>query len=537
MIRADEFRAIHLSYICQLNMFDIDIKAEQFINVINTEYHLLEYSSINGPSYISVTGAINLDIMVKADRFIRILQPSHIILLNNQDIVIKTEEFIKTITIELHLLHISSIIQASYVFMTTTFSVDIVVKEERFIRTIFTPYIDLLNNLDIDIKAERFIITFHSSYIHLIKGIKGQAPSGDHQQTLKSYHGASSMSTSVEHIIHVQDIAVKRVGHDIQTSCIYLTVFNILKAASSKYFIINKSIIYNYFHIVLLALHQWEALGITHSCPSGNGASKSHCIEWKDIIVNIVDSNFCEHHLIHWDEPSCHLIKRLYNHIMSISHQEFIGIIYSIYIKAVQDQLTITDINEVQHMHSIIQSNSVKYINYIISKKKDYHIIVDTSSLDIFNLKIILLNNTFNILTVNIINIIPDDIFEYIDYTHLVSFNNINVNQQFNIIIQEDNYILDNTIQIDTCNYYIPFSHFTDISNKDINTYYIVGYLINKIITTESVISIQFQRLIYNQLTSFFILQQLNIIYHTGNVLNIHHKLDFHLENYITSTS
>ena len=147
-------------------------------------------------------------------------------------------------------------------------------------------------------------------------------------------------------------------------------------------------------------------------------------------------------------------------------------------------------------------------------------------------------NINLNILLVNTINIIPDNLFEYIDYTHLALLNDINVNQQFSIIIQEDNYIIDNTIQIDTYNYYIPFSHFIDINNQDINTSYIVDYLINKIITTKSVINIQFQRLIYNQFTSFFISQQLNIINHTGNVLNIHHKLYFkyiNLENYITS--
>ena len=126
MIKADGFRVIYLSYICQLNMFDIDIRAEQFINVINTEYHLLEYSGINGPNYISVTEAINFDIMVRADRFIRIIQPSHIILL------IKTKGLIKAITVELCLLHASSTSQSSYISMTITFRVDIAVKEERF---------------------------------------------------------------------------------------------------------------------------------------------------------------------------------------------------------------------------------------------------------------------------------------------------------------------------------------------------------------------------------------------------------------------
>ena len=274
-------RVIHLFYICHLNMPDIiraeqhaehhlldyisisesnytsatNIKAEQIISDIFAEYHLLDYICINGPNYISATRFINLNIMVKTDRFIRTICPLHINLLINQDIVIKIEWFIKTITVEPCLPHHGNIIYISYAFMTSGFSIDIIVKKEKFIRIIFISYINLLYNADIDIKAERFIGTFHSAYIYLVKSINREAPSGDHELTLKSHRGASSMN-----IICVQDIMVKQEGLDIKTSCIFL---NILCVFISKYFIFNESIIDNYFHIILLALHQCEALDIT----------------------------------------------------------------------------------------------------------------------------------------------------------------------------------------------------------------------------------------------------------------------------------
>ena len=491
-------------------MFDIDIRPEQFASVINIEHNLLEYSSINGPSYIPATGAINLDITVKADRFIRIIQPSHIILLNNQDIVIKTEGFIKASIVESCLSHLGSISWISYIFMTSAASVDIIVTAERFIRTTQSSPVYLLNNLDIDIKVERFIKTFHSSYIHLIKDIYRQAPSGDHQQILKSHLEASSMSTSEEHIIHMQDIMVTQTGLDIQTFCIYMTISNVL---FSKYLITNESIIDNHFHTVISVVHQWEALDITHLCPSRSRASKSHHIEWEDIVANIIHSNFFSY---------C-FIKNIHIHSMTISSQEFSDIIYYIYIKAVQDQLTIIDIKEVQQSHSIIQNISYNYVNHNISKKKD-SIRADTIIGNILNFI------TFTILIVNTINTISDNIFEYINYTHLVLLNNINVNQQFDTILQNDNYILDNTTQTDIYNYYILFSDFIDISNKYFNTSYIVDYLINNTITTESVTSIQLQRLIHNQYTFFFNLQQLNIIYHTSSISSIHHRIDIHFQ-------
>ena len=149
-----------------------------------------------------------------------------------------------TINIGPHSLQLSSISKASYLIKIVAISVDIIVKAERFIRTTYSSYIYLLNNFDIDIKAERFIRTFHPSYIHIIEGINGQAPSGDHQQTLKSHHGASSMNTSLEHITYVLNIKVKQLNLDIKISYIYLTIYSV-KMVLSNCLIINLDI-YNY---------------------------------------------------------------------------------------------------------------------------------------------------------------------------------------------------------------------------------------------------------------------------------------------------
>ena len=264
-VNAERFiRVIHLFYIYQFNIFDIieaeqfaehhlldhisiskpnytsviDIKTEQNISDIFAEYHLLDYICISGPNYISVTSAINLNIMAKADRFIRTICPSSIKLYINQNIDIKTEGFIKTIRVEPCLPYHGNISCINCVFLTSGFSTDIIVKEEKFIRIILTSAINLLYDLDIDIKAERFIRTFCSSYINLIKSINRQAPSS-HQQTLKSHRGVSSMNTSEEHIISVQDIMVEQEGLDIQTTCIYLTILSVF---ISKYFISKESI-------------------------------------------------------------------------------------------------------------------------------------------------------------------------------------------------------------------------------------------------------------------------------------------------------
>ena len=539
IVKVERFiRVIYLPYVHQFNIFDI-IEAEQFAE------HLLDYICINGPNYISVTRAININIMVKADRFIRTICPSFIYLHFNQNIDIKTEEFITTIRVEPCLPHHGNINCINYVFMASGFSIDIIVKEEKFIRIIFTSSINLLYDLDIDIKAERFIRTFCSSYIYLVKNINREAPSGDHQQTLKSHCGASSMNTSEEHIICVQDFMVKQKGLDIQTSCIYLTIFSVF---ASKCFMISESIIDNYFHIILVAVHQWEALDITHSCPSGNGVSKSHHIEWRNIFTNIIDSNPFMHNLIKWNEVNHHIIKN--NYIIDIIHQESICIIYNLYIKAVQGYIVINDIKKAQSSYSLTQSISL--IDTIIYDTNIYH----TSIYDILGIIIVegidlsSITKEYNIIGfINFMKHPSEDIVIILNHhilkkkelnikvdastIHLCEFItttfNINPTQQFSSILQNDNNIIDYIIQANINNTYLPSIHFSDISGQNINMVGIRDYFIS----TEPAISLQIQDPIYNQIITLLVQQQLNIIHHSTSISLSCYRVDFHIDHLI----
>ena len=517
-----------------------DIKAEQIISDIVAEYHLLDYICINGPNYISVIGALNLNILVRTDRFIRTICPSGIILFNYQNIAVKTKWFIKTIKVEAYQPHLGNINGMIHAFKTSRFNIDIIVKKEKFTR-INISHVNLLYNTDIDIKAERFIRTFHSSYIYLIKSINREAPSGDHQLTLKSHRGASSMNTSEEHIIYVQDIMVKQEDLDIQTSRIYLTIFSVF---ISKYFIFNESIIDNYFHIIFSALHQWESLDITHPCPSRSGSSRSHHIEWRDVFTSIIDSNPFTHYLIKWDEINHYIIKNTC--IMDIIHQKSVCIIYNLYLKVVQDYIVINDIKENQSSYSITQDISlVDAIIYTIiyhtsiydsfgtimvdgidlsSVTRGYSIIgfIDFTKHPSENIGIILNNHILKKKDLNIrVDTSTSHIFEFI-----ITALNINLTQQFSSIIQGVN---DYLIQTDINNTYLPSIHFSDISSQNINMVSIIDYFI----ITEFDISLQVQDFIYNQLAHPGNQLQLGIIQYDSIILNIHHNIDFHIEHLI----
>ena len=476
---------------------------------ITVEYHIIDFSSISGPNYLSITSVINLDIKVNAERFIKVIYLSYIHQFNIFDIIeaeqfgehhlldhisiskphhtsvidIKTEQNISDIFAEHHLLDYICISGPNYISVTRAINLNIMTKADRLIRTICPSFIYLYLNQNIDIKTERFIRIFCSSYIYLVKSINREAPSGDHQQILKSHRGASSTNTSEAHIICVQDIMVKQL--DIQTSCIYLTILSVF---ISKYFIFSESIIDNYFHIIFVAVHQWEALDITHSCPSGNGVSRSHHIEWRDIFTNIIDFNPFMHHLIKWDGVNYHITKNTY--IMDIIHQESVCIIFNLYIKAVQGYIVIDDIKEAQSSYSLTQSISL--IDTIIYDTHIYH----TSIYDALGIIMVegidLSSMTREYSIIGFIDFMKhpsedmDIIFDYhilkkkdlnikVDPStiHLCGFIittlNINPTQQLNNIFQSDHNIIDYIIQTNINNIHPPSRHFTDISSQNIS--------------------------------------------------------------------
>ena len=430
--------------------------------------------------------------------------------------------------------------------MTSGFSIDIIVKKEKFISIIFISYINLLyNNLDIDSKAKRFIRTCHPIYIYSVKSIKREAPSGDHRLVLKSHRGASSMNTSEEHIIFVQDIMVKQEGIDIQTSCIYLTILSVF---ISKYLIFNKSIIDNYFHIVLSALHQWGALDIKHPCPPRSGASRFHRTEWRDIFTNLIDSNSFMHHLIRRDEINRYIIENTY--IMDIIHQKSVCTIHTLYIKVAQNYIVINDIKKTQSSYRI--THDISLVDSIIYDTSIYHTIIydsfgtimvdgiDLSSMtrdysiiefiDFMkhpseNIDIILNNHILKKKDLNIrVNTYTSHIFEFIIFAL-----NINPTQQFSNIIQRVNNIIDYLIETDINNIYLSSIYFIDISSPNIS----MVSIIENFIIIESVISPQVQDFVYNQLVHPGSQLQLGISQYDNIILNIHHNINFHIEHLI----
>ena len=80
---------------------EMDISDFEWHFAINIEYHLLDFSSISGPDYLSITSAINVDIIIKADRFIRVIHLFYIYLFNNLDIAIKADQFISVIPLSI----------------------------------------------------------------------------------------------------------------------------------------------------------------------------------------------------------------------------------------------------------------------------------------------------------------------------------------------------------------------------------------------------------------------------------------------------
>ena len=487
----------------------ICIKAELINRDIFAEYHLLEYICINGPNHISVIRVINLDINTKADRFIRTIRPSRINLFINQDMVIMTEVFIDTYRVELCLPHHhGNISHISYDFVISSYSIDILVKEKKKdISVIFTPDIILLyNNLDIDIKAERFIGNHHS-YLHLVKSINREVPSEDHRLVLKSHHGAASMNTSEKHIIYVQHIMVKQ--EDIQTS----RNLTILCVFISKYFILSESIIDNHFHIILVVLHQWEALDITHVRPSGTGAYRSHLIKRKETKHSTIFKNI---------------------DYMEITHQKNVCFIYSHDIavdlssRSIIQDLSIIDTiiyDTITHHISIYDSFGTIIVDDIdlSSMTKEYILITfvdfmkySSEHIDIILDNVIIEKEDLNIRTNPFISIVLEFIIT----------NNI---QQLSNILQRDSVILNYIIMTNIYGIYHLFISYLEISNHNLTMAGIMDYHIDQIIT-DLVISIQLHEL--SQLNIIHLINIASNIYY-GMESNLEHLIN-HLERYIT---
>ena len=362
-------RAICSSVINSLISKDIDFKTKMLIKNIDAESCLPHQGILKGINRLSVTSSFNMSIIVEKEEVTEKIRISNIYLLGDIDINIKAERFIRTFhsshinlikdisreaPSEHHLWtlksHQGSITGISCLFVTSSIIRNILVEKKKFIKNIVLLYLNLLymdksspsgdlsHQKDLisvftvidNIRMDRFIRTFRPSYIN--KGIIRQVLLGDYQQS-KSHQAASSMNTSEKHINPVQGIMVEAKGQDIQTYCIYLTIFGFF---ISKYSVISESIIDNYFHTILVTSHQREAFCIIHLC----------LFEWRDTGIFIAYLSSFGHHLIIWSEENYNIIKNVY--IMDIIHQKSTPFICNFYIKVVHEYLVINDIKEAQ---------------------------------------------------------------------------------------------------------------------------------------------------------------------------------------------
>ena len=515
-----EYHLLDYTSISRLNYSaPICVKAELINKDIFAEYHLLDYICINGPNHISVNRVINLDINIKAERFIRTICPSHISL------------FINSYRVETCSPHPNGdISHIDYDFNISYISIHSVFEKKKFIRVIFKPYINLsYNNLDLIVEAERFIMNHHRT--HPMKNINREVSSEVHNtygkfirtdsiilenidesipyvhQHPHLHHGASSMNTSGKHIIPY----------------IFL----------SKYFILSEFIIDNHFHIILVTLHQWEALDIIHSCPSGNRARRSHRIEWNKT-----------NHLI--------IFKNI--DYRNITHQESDSLIIHHYISAKKGRIVNHDIAADLSSRTIIRDLSI--IDTIIYDTIAHHIdtynsfgtiIVDDIDLTSVMKEhiIIMLVDFMKQTSVDIDLISSEDITaldnviiekeDIISWTDIVNHLNIqsvinkytfNNHQNFTNLRQRDSVILNNIILTNIYDiYHLLISHL-NISN---NNFIMVGILDHHYIVNP-VISIQ--PCDHSQLSIIHLIDIASNIYY-GLEVDIEHFI-IHLESYIT---
>ena len=532
IIRSEPSAEYHLLGYTSISRLDhpasICIKAELINKDILAEYHLLDYICIIGLNHISVTRVINLDINIKAERFIRTICPSHINL------------FINDHRVETCLSHPNDdISHTDYDFNISYISIAIFEKK-RFIYVIFMPYINLsYNNLDLIIEAERFIRNHH--YTYSMKNINREVSSEVHNtygkfirtdsiilesidestpyvhQHPHLHHGASSMNTSEKPIISVQDYMINQ----------EVFILTILYIFLSKYFILSEFIIDNYSHIILVISHQWEALDITHSCPSDR-VGGIHRVEWNRIDHLIIFKNI---------------------DYKNITHLEIDSIINHHYISAKRDRIVNHDI--AADLSSHITSKNLNIIDTIIYDTITHHIdiydsfgiiIVDdiglTSTMKEYILIILIdfmkqtsvdidLISSEDITVLDNVTIEKEDI---ISWTNIVSKpdiqlfiikHNLSNHQSFIDICQGNSVILNYLILTNTYDTYHLLISCLNLSNKNLTVVGIVDHHFDQNIINPA-ISIQ----LYEPL-------QLNIVHLINIASDIYYRIEFHIEHLI----
>ena len=531
IIRPEPSAEYHLLDYTSISRFDhpasICIKAELINEDIFAEYHLLDYICIIGPNHISVNRVINFDININAERFIRTICPSDIRLFIN-DHRVETRPSHPNDDIS----HIDYDFNISYISIA-------IFEKKKFIYVIFMSYINLsYDNLDLVVGAERFIGDHH--YTHSMKNINREVLSEVHNtygkfirtdsiilesidestpyvhQHPHLHHGASSMNTSGKRIISVQDYIVNQEIFILTIPYIFL----------SKYFIHSESIIDNYSHIILVTLHPWEALDITHSCQSDR-AGRPHRIEWNKINHLIIPKNIDYKNIIHQKSDS------LEHHYISAEKGRTVN------HDIVADLSSRTIIKDLSIIDTIIYDTIIHHIDIydsfgiiieddidLTSVKKEYILIMLIDFMKQTSGDIDLISSE-DITVLDNVTIEKEDIISWINIVikpniqPFIIKHNLNNHQSFINNCQRNSLILNYLILTNIYDTYHLLISCLNYSNNNLIMVGIMDHHFDQNIVSPA-ISIQ----LYEQ-------SPLNIAHLTDIASDIYYRLEFHIEHII----
>ena len=319
-----------------------------------------------------------------------------------------------------------------------------------------------------------------------------------------------------------EDIYTSR---DLTVICVFI----------SKYFILSESII-DYFHIILVTLHQWEALDITHSCPSGNRARRFHRIEWNKTNHLTIFKNINYRNITH-QKSDC-----LINHHYICAKKGHIvihDIAADLSSRIITKDLSIIDTiiyDTITHHISIYDSFGTIIVDDIdlTSMMKEYLLIMLIDFMNHSSVHIDLVSSEDIIVLDNVI-IEKEDIISWtdtvikLDIQSFIIKHNLNNHQHFTNILQKDSVIFNYLILTTIYYTYHLLISYIDISNNNLIMVGILDHHFDQT-TTDPVISIQLRE--QSQLNIIHFIDIASNIYY-GLELNIEHFIS-HLESYIT---
>ena len=401
-------------------------------------------------------------------------------------------------------------------------------------------YINLsYNNLDLIIEAERFIMNHH--YAYPMKNINREVSSEVHNNygkfistdsiILESidesttpyvhqhphlHHEASSMNTSEKHIISVQDYMVNQEVFILTIPYIFL----------SKYFILSEFIVDNYSHIILVTLHQWEALDITHSCPSDR-AGRLHRIEWNKIDHLIIPKNINYKNIIHQKSDS------LEHHYISAEKDRTVNhdIVADLSSRTIIKDLSIIDTiiyDTIIHHIDIYDSFGIVIEDDIdlTSVKKEYILIMLIDFMKQTSVDIDLISSE-GITVLDNVTIEKEDIVSWINIVTkpniqpFIIKHNLNNRQSFINNCQRNSLIFNYLI---LTNIYDTYHLLISCLNHSNNNLIMVGIMDHHF--DQNIVSPAISIQLYEQ-------SQLNIAHLTDIDPDIYYKLEFHIEHII----